>query len=374
MNVGIGFFMGSSERDGIGWSITYLLHHLLRQASGHSFTLYTNLPAEPVSREFGHPRNLRVVTLNASGFTHWEQLLLPRALRRDRIDLFHSPLGLPLLAATPGIATIHDLCFISCPETFTRRMRTYFRTFLPASVRKARLVVTVSATSRDALIRHLRVPREKIRIVSNGIGDHFGPVSDPGRLAAVRDRYGLPDSFILYAGTLEPRKNVMMLLKAFRSLRDGGRIKQSLVIIGKSGWMASEVPEFIRASGLRDQVRLAGYVAREDLPAVYSAARLFVYPSLCEGFGLPPLEAMACGTPVIASNVSAMPEILGSAAYLIDPHDVSALAAGIQSMLEEEELRQRCRLAGFERAALYRWDWAARQMLRIYEEAVTGHV
>src|SRR5581483_1044133 len=123
----------------------------------------------------------------------------------DRIDLFHSPLGLPLLSTTPGIATIHDVCFLSCPGIFTRRMRAYFRLFLPLSIRRARLVVTVSHTSRDALVRHLGVPTEKIRVVPNGIADHFRPVHDPGRLAAVRERYGLPESFILYAGTRVPR-------------------------------------------------------------------------------------------------------------------------------------------------------------------------
>src|SRR5581483_5207366 len=153
----------------------------------------------------------------------------------DRIDLFHSPLGLPLLSTTPGIATIHDVCFLSCPGIFTRRMRAYFRLFLPLSIRRARLVVTVSHTSRDALVRHLGVPTEKIRVVPNGIADHFRPVHDPGRLAAVRERYGLPESFILYAGTLEPRKNVMSLLRAFRVLREEGRVKESLVIVGKSG-------------------------------------------------------------------------------------------------------------------------------------------
>jgi glycosyltransferase involved in cell wall biosynthesis len=369
MNVGVGFFMGSSERDGIGWSITYLLHQLLRLGSRHSFTLYTNLPAEQVSGEFGHPPNLRVATLGASGFTRWEQILLPQALRRDRIDLFHSPLGLPLLSGTPGIATIHDVCFMSCPETFTRRMRVYFRTFLPLSVRKARLVVTVSGASRDALIQHLGVPAEKIRVVPNGIAEHFRPVRDPGRLAGVRGRYGLPDAFILYAGTLEPRKNVMSLLRAFRLLREEGRIKESLVIVGKSGWLSDEVPEFVRRSGLADLVHLAGYVAREDLPAVYSAARLFVYPSVCEGFGLPPLEAMACGTPVVASNVSAMPEVLGSAAQLVAPHDVPGLAAAIEAMLNDERLRERQRADGLGRAATYRWDRAAREMLQVYEEA-----
>jgi glycosyltransferase involved in cell wall biosynthesis len=369
MNVGVGFFMGSAERDGIGWSITYLLQQLLRLGSRHSFTLYTNLPAEPVAREFGHPPNLRVVALAASGFTRWEQLLLPQALRRDCIDLFHSPLGLPLLSGTPGIATIHDVCFMSCPETFTRRMRVYFGTFLPLSVRKARLVVTVSGASRDALIEHLGVPAEKVRVVPNGVAEHFRPVRNPGRLAEVRGHYDLPDSFILYAGTLEPRKNVISLLRAFRLLREAGRIKESLVIVGKSGWLSDEVPEFVRRSGLADQVHLAGYVAREDLPAVYSAARLFVYPSLCEGFGLPPLEAMACGTPVIASNVSAMPEILGSAAQLVAPRDVHGLAAAILTMLDDEPLRERRRIDGLVRAATYRWDHAAREMLRIYEEA-----
>jgi glycosyltransferase involved in cell wall biosynthesis len=364
--------MGGRERDGIGWSITYLLHHLLRQGRQHTFTVYTNLPADGVAREFGAPPNLEVVRLEASSFTRWEQVRLPGALRRDRIDLFHSPLGLPLLSATPGIATIHDLCFLSCPATFTRRMRAYFRLFLPLSARKARLVVTVSQASRQALVERLGVPSGKIRVVPNGVAEHFAPVDDAARLGAVRERYGLPDSFILYAGTLEPRKNVISLLDAYRRLRAGRRLEESLVMVGKPGWLCEEVHEFIRRAGLGDDVRLAGYVAREDLPAVYSAARLFVYPSLCEGFGLPPLEAMACGTPVVASNVSAMPEILGSAAHLVPPRDVAALAEAIECLLETESLRRRRRTEGLERARRYRWEGAAAEMLGIYEEATAG--
>jgi glycosyltransferase involved in cell wall biosynthesis len=232
------------------------------------------------------------------------------------------------------------------------------------------VVVTVSRTSRDALIRALGVPAQKIRVVRNGVSEHFAPVHDPGRLAAVREHYRLPDSFILYAGTLEPRKNVMSLLKAFRLLRAEGRIKESMVIVGKAGWLSDEIPEFIRRSGLSDRVHLAGYVDREDLPAIYSSARLFVYPSLCEGFGLPPLEAMACGTPVIASNVSAMPEILGSAAELVAPDDVRGLAARIVAMIEDDTLCQRRRRDGLARAAIYRWDRAAREMLKVYDEAI----
>jgi glycosyltransferase involved in cell wall biosynthesis len=369
MNVGIGFYMGGAQRDGIGWAITHLLQDLLRQAPEHTFTAFTNLDPATVAREFGAPANLRVVGSPATGFTRWEQGWLPRALRRHRIELFHSPLGLPLLSTTPGIATIHDLCFLSCPRTFTRRMRAYFRVFLPLSVRKARLVVTVSDTSRLALTRLLRVPVEKIRVVPNGIGAAFAPVCDPERLARVRARYGLPASFMLYAGTLEPRKNVLALLHACLRLWEDRRVDTPLVLVGKRGWLSEDVHQFLRRPGLAGRVVEAGYVDRFDLPAVYSAARVFVYPSLCEGFGLPPLEAMACGTPVVACNISAMPEILGSAACLVPPGDVTTLAEGIEAVLADETVRRRLRADGLERARRYPWTVAASKMLRVYEEA-----
>jgi glycosyltransferase involved in cell wall biosynthesis len=368
VNIGIGFYMGGAERDGIGWSITHLLRHLLRVGPQHAFTVFTNLPAESVRAEFDHVPNLDVVSFRMRSYTLWEQVGLPLALARRRLDVFHSPLGLPVLCRPPGVATIHDVCFCTHAATFTRRMWLYFRIFLPLAVRRARIVQTVSETSKQAVIDLLHVAPGKVRVVPNGISEEFREPDEGSDLAAVRDRCGLPAEFMLYVGTLEPRKNLLRLLQACERLWSTHRVSHKLVIVGKQGWLARDVHDYIDRAGLHDRVVFAGYVARADLPAVYALATVFVYPSLCEGFGLPPLEAMACGTPVVASNASAMPEVLGEAARLVDPLDVEALAAAIGEVLEDERLRDELRSAGLKRAYEYRWEASARQMLDVYAE------
>jgi glycosyltransferase involved in cell wall biosynthesis len=367
MNIGVNFYMGGPERGGIDWSISHLLPPLLQAGARHSFTLLTNLPRKDVFAEFHHPPNLKVVSFQMPNYTMWEQVGLPLLLARDRPSLFHSPFGLPIVCPSPGIATIHDLCFITHPETFTHRMRTYFRLFIPRSARRARIVLTVSETSRRRLVELFGIPETKVRVVPNGIAADFHPIRDPRRLADVRKAHGLPERFILYVGTREPRKNVVTLLRACQRLWARGCVEK-LVLVGRRGWLSEPIEEFVRRAGLDDRVVFAGYLPRRDLPAVYSAATLFVFPSICEGFGLPPVEAMACGTPVVASNASALPEVLGTAARLVNPLDPAGLALAIEEVLDDERLRERLRADGFERATMYRWDAAARRVLQIYEE------
>jgi len=372
VNIGIGFYGRGAERDGIGWATTYLLRHLLAVESAHHITILTNLPAASLHQELGASPKLRVVSFRMGNYTLWEQIGLPIAIVRQGIELFHSPIGLPVLCPVPGLTTVHDVCFRTHPETFTRRMGTYFRVFLPLATRRARLVLTVSEASARGLEELLGVPREKIRVVPNGIAADFKPVTDAGTLRQVRERYGLPKTFVLYVGTLEPRKNLIRLVQACDRLWHAGRLDQPLVLIGKRGWLADELFQFIEDAGCRDRVILPGYVAREDLPAIYSAAAVCAYPSLCEGFGLPPLEAMACGTPVVASTATSLPEVLGDAASLVDPLDVDAIAEAIRSVIEDDALRMRLCAAGLARAREFTWEATARRTLAVYDEVARG--
>jgi glycosyltransferase involved in cell wall biosynthesis len=177
---------------------------------------------------------------------------------------------------------------------------------------------------------------------------------------------------VLYVGTLEPRKNLIRLVQACDRLWRAGQLDRPLVLIGKRGWLADELFRFVEDAGCRDRVVLPGYVAREDLPAVYSAASVCAYPSLCEGFGLPPLEAMACGTPVVASTSTSLPEVLGNAAPLVDPLDVDAIAEAIRTVIDDDGLRARLRAAGLARAREFRWDVTARRTLAVYDEIARG--
>ena len=368
--IGVGFFMGGQERDGIGWSVTRLLGHLLKATSPHRFVAFTNLAAEAVQAEFGHPPNLEVVSFQLPTYTAWEQVGLPIALARARVDLFHAPLGLPILCPVPAITTIHDLCFLTQPQTFTPRMRTYFRFALPAAARRAVIVLTVSEASKRALVELLGVPVTKIRVVPQAVAEEFVPVTDPGELRDVLARYRLPAEFLLYVGTLEPRKNVGRLIQACQRLWEQGRLELPLVLAGRRGWMSQSIFDAAREAGLGARIIFPGYVARADLPALYSAARLFVYPSLCEGFGLPPLEAMACGTAVVASTATSLPEVLGDAARLVDPLDVDALARAIEEMVGDRALRERLRAAGLARAGTFRWASTAARVLELYDSVL----
>ena len=367
MHIAVNFYMAGLQRSGIDWTISQLLPCLLEAGPRHRFTLFTNLPPTDVLTEFHHRHNLRVVSFQMPNYTLWEQVGLPFLLAKHRASLVHSPFGLPLLTPVPGIATIHDLCFVTHPETFTLRMRTYFRLFIPRSARRARVVLTVSEASRRELVNRFGIPEAKVRVVPNGIAEDFRPVGDARRLAGLREAYGLPERFVLYVGTREPRKNLMTLLRACQQLWARGR-SEKLVLVGRRGWLSEPIEEFISRAGFQDRVVFAGYLPRPDLPTLYSAATLFVFPSLCEGFGLPPLEAMACGTPVVASNAPALPEVLGTAARLVDPHDPTRLADAMEEVLDDRGLRERLQANGLERAAMYRWDGAARRILRIYEE------
>jgi len=281
-------------------------------------------------------------------------------------DLFHATEHLlPRLKGARTVLTVHDLIFLLFPEYHLPLNKWFLNRFMPLFVRRADAIIAVSQCTKDDLIRHYAVPSEKIAVVYEGVDARFQPVTDLDALAQVQARYGLPERYILSVGTIEPRKNLTTLLEAYRTLRaQGSELK--LVIVGKKGWLYEGFFRRLRELGLEGEVVLPGFVLDGDLPALYSAAELFVFPSLYEGFGLPPLEAMACGTPVIASNASSLPEVVGEAGVLIDPRDVSGLAEAMRRVLTDERLREEMQIKGLERAKQFTWGRAAAMTLEVY--------
>jgi glycosyltransferase involved in cell wall biosynthesis len=286
--------------------------------------------------------------------------------------VFHATEHLLLpLRRVPTVLTVHDLIFRLFPEHHKRLNYWYLNATMPLYCRRATAIISVSEATRRDLMRLYGVPAAKISVVHEAAAPHFMPAA-PQQVAAVRARYALPDRYILRVGTIEPRKNLERLLEALVVLRRSSAPDARLVIVGGRGWLTEGFFRRLEALGLGDAVQLTGRVPDEDLPAVYSGADLLVEPSLYEGFGLPLLEAMACGTPVVCSAVASLPEVGGDAARYFDPHDAGAVAAAMGEVWHSEDLRAALRQAGLARAAQFSWQRAARETLAVYEGVVSS--
>jgi glycosyltransferase involved in cell wall biosynthesis len=389
----IGFDVTSAltQGGGIGRYTRELIHALVAEAPGYDFTLFSARPpaAPPVPDSL--PIAPNVTHRPAPVAEHWLYRLwyrvrvpLPVQVFTGRIDLFHSPDFVlpPVSGHIPTLLTVHDLSFVHYPETFPEKLVNYLNRSVPPSVRRADHILADSLSTMRDLQSLWNVAPERITVLYSGVNERFRPVTDRAKLAAIRARYGLGDGpFVLTVGTVQPRKNYELLVRAFRPVAD--RHPHTLVIAGGKGWMDEGLAAEIERQGLGERVRLVGFVADEDLPGLYSAADLFVFPSLYEGFGLPLLEAMACGTPIISSNASSLPEVvqdqdgmmLGTpsaspAAVLLFPHDQSAWSEAMLRLLEDDEVRRRLVAAGFARSAGFSWRAAARQLADLYRRVL----
>ena len=297
----------------------------------------------------------------------YEQGLLRRHL--DGFDLFHAPgYVAPSRLPVPMVVTIYDLIALRHPKLARRSNVAHYRLRLPRAARAARLIIVPSdAVARD-VSDHLRIPHSRLRVVPLGIDDRYQPPSG-GAVAALEQRLGIDQPFILFVGNIEPKKNLATLLRAFATLRRQGRPHQ-LVLAGKYGWKSRKLYRLPAELGIHDAVRFLGYVPEGDLPALYGASDLFAFPSLVEGFGLPPLEAMACGVPVVASDAAALVETAGDAALRVPARDVAALADAMGRVLDEPALREKLVEEGRRRAARFTWARTAELTRAVYREAV----
>lgn len=298
-------------------------------------------------------------------------VFLTYELRRRPVDVLHVQYTAPPFCNAPVVATIHDLAFEHLPETFTRRGSLQLKLTVRRTARRAARIATVSEYSRQDLLRTYRLAPEKVVTTYNGIEPHFTAQPRAADEAAqVRQRFGIAREFLLAVGSLQPRKNLERLIRTYARLRrEQPDFAPQLVIVGRKLWLAESIFAEVSRQPWASDVILTGYVSDDDLPALYRTASAFVYPSLFEGFGLPPLEAMACGTPVITSNISSLPEVAGSAALLIDPLNEQELAAALQRILNDQPLRARLRAEGVRQAAKFTWRDAAEKTLQLYRES-----
>lgn len=297
-------------------------------------------------------------------------LTLSAELRKNPVDVLHVQFTAPPFAPCPVVVSIHDLSFEHLPETFKRRSRAQLRLTVRRSARKATHILALSEHARADIIATYGISPERVTAIPLAAADRFQPVGDEKELQRVRHTYGIAGDYILTVGSIQPRKNLGRLILAYARLRTDAMVgRPQLVIVGRKAWLVGETLRAIRDSGFSDSIILTGYVPDDDLPALYSGARCFVYPSFFEGFGLPPLEAMKCGVPVVAGNRTSLVEVVGDAGILVDPLDPEAIASGLSQVLTDEDLREELGSRGLERSRLFNWRETAKRTLEVYERA-----
>lgn len=297
-------------------------------------------------------------------------VFLTYELRQHPVDVLHVQYTAPPFCPIPVVATIHDLAFEHLPETFTRRGSLQLKLTVRRTAQKAARIATVSEYSRQDLLRTYKLPPEKVAVTYNGVEPHFTPQAQFNEVAEIKQQFGIARDYLLAVGSLQPRKNLVRLIRAYAKLRaESESFSPQLVIVGRKLWLAEEIFAEVRRQRWAEDVILTGYVSDNDLPKLYRQATAFVYPSLFEGFGLPPVEAMACGTPVITSDVSSLPEVTGRAALLIDPKNQTSIESALLQIMRDQELRAEMRERGIEQAKKFTWQAAAEKTLQLYQES-----
>ncbi len=360
----------SFRRAGVSNYTEALLTHLGRIDHQNTYTIYTTRGLG--SQALGLPANFRVrpsalPTINPRVRVPWEQLIAPLILASSGADVYHGVLNvMPVLSPIPSVVTIHDLSPFFFPQASRRVNRLYAGWAVRVAARPAAHLLAVFEFTRSEIIRWLDVPPERVIVTHNAADARFAP-PDPAELDAFRRRHSLPDQFVLFIGTLEPRKNLPRLIEAYARIAQATRAP--LIIGGGRGWLYDAILARAAELNLGDRLHFAGYIPQEEQHLWYAAATIFAFPSLYEGFGMPPLEAMACGTPVITSNTSSLPEVVGDAGMMVDPTDTEALAAALLHLLGDADLRTELRRRGLQRARQFAWEATARRTLEVYTRA-----
>jgi len=373
MRIGIDYTAAVRQRAGIGRYTRELVSALLALEGGagspHQYVIFAatgGLKPETWNLKPGPGVRLRTVPLTDDWLARlWHRLRLPIPVEAitGPLDVFYSPDFVlpPTRRATRTLLTVHDLSFLHCPEAFVPALRRYLERVVPRSIARADRVLADSTHTRSDIVSLLGVSPDKVEVLYSGVPARFRPEAEPGERERLQARYGIGDQpYVLSVGTLQPRKNYLRLIRAFANLKP----ETQLVIAGGQGWLYEDI--FSEAERHGDSVRILGFVDEGDLPALYRSAVLFAFPSLYEGFGLPVLEAMACGVPVVCSNASSLPEVAGEAGLLVDPLDTYGLAEAMRRVLEDSRLRREMNERGVAQAARFTWERAARQLLDVF--------
>jgi len=351
---------------GIGTYIRNLLQELARMDHETEFVILSRPDDVGAVTTLGE--NFRVVKETAGNYSISEQVRIPLDLRRERVDLFHAPhYVLPPLVRCPSVVTIHDCIHLMFPQYLPNRWSlAYARTSITLAAKRSTRVLTVSESSKRDILRYVDIPPGKIDVIYNAYDERFRDEPNEEAVARVRERFQLQDQFVLYAGNVKPHKNLERLIEAFHLVRSRGLDNLKLVMIGDDISKYTALRRAVHRHQLHKYVRFLGFLPLDTLAVLYRLAGVFVFPSLYEGFGLPPLEAMASGTPVVTSNVSSLPEVAGDAAVLVDPYNASSIADGIYRVLTDDTLRQELKRRGLQRSTQFSWESSVRRVREIY--------
>jgi glycosyltransferase involved in cell wall biosynthesis len=363
----------SFRRAGVSNYVEALLTHLGQIDRESRYSVYTTRGLG--AGALGLPPNFRVrpsllPTINPRVRIPWEQLVAPALMRLGGADVYHGVLNvMPLASPVPSVVTIHDLSPFLFPQTFRRVNRIYTRWAIRVACRRAAYILAVSEFTKQEIVRWMRVPPERVVVTYDAADDRFAP-PDPAEVEAFRAAKGLPAKFVLFLGTLEPRKNLTLLLDAYAMVARS--IDAPLLIAGSRGWLYEPVLARAEQLGLGDRLRFIGYVDQAEQHLWYAAATAFAFPSLYEGFGMPPLEAMACGTPVVVSRSSSLPEVVGDAGLVVSPSDPEELADALHRVISDAALRDDLRARGLAQARRFSWRETAERTLEVYRRAAFG--
>ena len=369
--IGIDFHVAGGIYQGVRTYLTNLIREVLRLDHQSRYFIYANdyTGAAPWCQKGPNVAVKRLPT--ASGRLN---LLFgfPACAYRDRLSLFHSQYVLPIHLPCRSVVTIHDILFESHPQFFPPFHRGLLKLFIPLSARRASKVVAVSEFTKREIVKHYKVSEDKIAVVCEGASEGFSRVSDQRLIARTLGRYGITDKYILFVGRIEPRKNIVGVLEAFDYVKKKGGRDLCLVVVGQQDRLFQEkrLFEAVKEMKSRPDILFTGGVSEEELAVLYNGAEVLVYPAFAEGFGLPVLEAMSCGTPVITSNTTSLPEVAGDAAVLVDPHSVADIGANLENLLDNETLRKELSARGLKRAQAFGWAKAAEQTLDVYAEVL----
>jgi glycosyltransferase involved in cell wall biosynthesis len=377
MRIGINFHTVDHYISGVDYYALGLLKGLLHIDGQDKYVVFTNQP-ELIKVNVPSSQNLTIVPVKHAKTRLvriiWEHTLLPRLAVKHKLDVLHCTSYMCPLHNTsvPYVLTIHDTIAIDYPLWCKKTNALYFNLFMKTAIKKASHVITVSRCTADDLKRNFDLPHSKVRVIYSGIDDIFKAEKDSRRCSEIRTRYNLPERYILFVGNIEPKKNIWVLMCVNKRLKEKD-MPHKLVIVGKRSWEAEvELDEITKQVKAGNIVR-AGYVDRNDLPFVYQMADVFVFPSLYEGFGFPPLEAMACGTPVVSSSRGALNETVAGAALTIDPSNIQQITQAIISMITDSALREKHIRMGLKQSSLFNWEKTARETLSVYEEVCAAN-